>query len=282
MNKLKPEKEVAIISALVEGNSIRSTERMTGVHRDTICRLLVRVGEGCERLMDETMRELPSKRIQVDEIWSYVGKKQRHLTWRDDPGRTGDVWTFVALDADSKLVPSYRVGQRTAPEARAFLADLESRLTNRVQLSSDALASYVEAAETVFGANVDYGQIVKSYEAEPIGPGRYSPPRVIDVERYSISGNPDPNHISTSYIERQNLTMRMSMRRFTRLTNGFSKKLENLKAAVALHFAHYNFVRIHRTIKVTPAMEAGIMDELWTIPKLLDWAERARLSTEAS
>ena len=270
MNKLKIDKQTAVISALVEGNSIRSIERMTSVHRDTIMRLMVSVGDGCERLMNETMRDLPCKRLQVDEIWAFVGKKQRHLTWKDDPTRTGDVWTFVALDADTKLVPSYRVGQRTAPEAQAFLKDLEARLTNRVQLSSDALAAYVEAAEAAFGANVDYGQIVKSYEAEPIGPGRYSPPHVVSAERERIAGNPDPAHICTSHIERQNLTMRMSMRRFTRLTNAFSKKLENLKAAVSLHFAHYNFVRIHKTLRVTPAMESGVSDRLWTIGDLLD------------
>lgn len=270
MNKLKSEKQIAAISALVEGNSIRSTERMIGVHRDTIMRLLVRVGTGCERLLDESMHGLACKRLQVDEIWAYVDKKQRHLTIHDDPTRTGDVWTFVAIDADTKLVPSYRIGQRTLPAAKAFLADLETRLTNRVQLSSDALSAYVEASEAAFGANVDYGRIVKCYEAEPIGPGRYSPPHVVSAERECISGNPDPVHISTSYVERQNLTMRMSMRRFTRLTNAFSKKLENLKAAVALHFAYYNFVRVHRTLRVTPAMEAGVADRLWSLHDLLE------------
>lgn len=270
MNKLKSEKKEAVMAALVEGNSVRSTERMTGVHRDTILRLLVRVGSGCERLLDETMRDLPCERIQVDEIWSYVGKKQRHLTHRDNPLETGDVWTFVALDADTKVVPCYRVGKRTAPHARAFLSDLSGRLTNRVQLSSDALNAYVEASEAAFGNRVDYGQIVKSYEAEPIGPGRYSPPHVVSADRFPMSGNPDWKHISTSYIERQNLTMRMSMRRFTRLTNAFSKKLDNLKAAVAVHFAHYNLVRIHRSLRVTPAMAAGVTDRLWSIGELLE------------
>jgi len=218
------------------------------------------------------MRNLNCKFLQVDETWCYVGKKQRHLTDCDDPTRLGDKWTFVALDADTKLVPCYRIGQRTLSEAKAFLKDLESRLTNRVQLSSDALSAYVEASEAAFGADVDYGQIVKCYEAEAIGPGRYSPPHVISAERHPISGMPDPLHISTSFVERQNLTMRMSMRRFTRLTNAFSKKLENLKAAVALHFAHYNFVRIHSTLRVTPAMAAGVSSRLWSIEELIEQA----------
>lgn len=274
MNVLKPQKKESVISALVEGNSIRSTERMTGVHRDTIMRLLARVGAGCERLLDQTMRDLACERVQVDEIWNFVGKKQRHLTDRDNPLVTGDMWTFVALDADTKLVPCYRVGKRTSAMTRAFIADLSGRLTNRVQLSSDALSFYVDATEAAFGQDVDYGQIVKSYEAEPIGPGRYSPPHVVSADRIPMSGNPDWRHISTSYIERQNLTMRMSMRRFTRLTNAFSKKIDNLKAAVALHFAHYNFVRIHRSIKVAPAMAAGISDSLWTLSELLEYCEQ--------
>lgn len=270
MNKLKFDKKCSIIGALVEGNSIRSTERMVGVHRDTIMRLTTGVGERCERLMDETMRDLTCRRVQVDEIWTFVQKKQRHLTASDDPSRTGDVWTFVAIDADTKLVPCYRVGQRTLTDTRAFINDLSSRLTNRVQLSSDAMSAYVIAAEEAFGANVDYGQIVKCYEAEAIGPGRYSPPHVVAADRISMAGSPDPDHISTSFVERQNLTMRMSMRRFTRLTNAFSKKLENLKGAVALHFAYYNFCRIHKTLRVTPAMEAGVSDHIWSIGELLE------------
>jgi IS1 family transposase len=255
---------------LVEGNSIRSVERMTDTHRDTVMRLLVQVGEGSAKLMDDEMRDLTCQRVQVDEIWSYVQKKQRQVTPDDDRTRVGDMWTFVAIDADTKLVPAYRVGKRTRPHAVAFMADLPDRLANRVQLSSDALSTYVDAVERAFGADVDYGQAVKFYEAEPIGPGRYSPPRVIRSERTVIAGNPDAAHISTSLIERQNLTMRMSMRRFTRLTNGFSKKVENMRAAVSLHFAHYNFVRVHRSLRVTPAMAAGVSDRLWSLEELVD------------
>ena len=275
MNKLKTEKKIQAIAALVEGNSIRSTERMTGIHRDTIMRLMVRVGQGCEAVMDQTMRDLTCERIQADEIWCYVGKKQRHLKSGDDRTRLGDKWTFVAIDGDTKLVPCYRVGQRTGEEAQAFMADLSSRLSNRVQLSTDALAAYIEAVESAFGADVDYARVVKVYEAEPTGSGRYSPPRVVDVQRSAVVGNPDPKHMSTSYVERQNLTMRMNMRRFTRLTNAFSKKVENLRAAVALHFAHYNYVRIHQTLRVTPAMAAGVSSQLWSIGDLVEIAEAA-------
>jgi IS1 family transposase len=269
MNRTPLARRTQVISALVEGNSIRSAERMTDTHRDTIMRLLVQVGAGCEKLMDERMRGLGCRRVQVDEIWTFVGKKQRWVTVEDDRTRVGDRWTFVALDADTKLVPAYRVGKRDLPTATAFLGDLSERLANRVQLSSDALDAYVDAAEQAFGADVDYGQIVKVYEAEPVGPGRYSPPKVVDAYRSVIQGGPDQAHISTSYVERQNLTMRMSMRRFTRLTNAFSKKVENLRAAVALHFAHYNFVRIHGKLRVTPAMAAGVTDRLWSLEELV-------------
>jgi IS1 family transposase len=270
MNRVPLSRRVQIINCLVEGNSTRSMERMTGTHRDTICRLLVEAGEGCAALMDEQMRELRCRRIEVDEIWAYVGKKQRHITARDDPRRVGDQYTFVALDPGSKLVPAYLVGKRDLPTATAFLADLSERLANRVQLSSDALTAYVEATERAFGAGVDYGQIVKFYEAEPVGRGRYSAPHVIGAERSIIVGNPDQAHISTSLIERQNLTMRMSMRRFTRLTNAFSKKVENLRAAVSLYLAHYNFAWVHRSLRVTPAMEARVSDRLWSLDELVE------------
>jgi IS1 family transposase len=274
MNRASLGRRTQIISCLVEGNSIRSTERMTETHRDTICRLLVEVGEGCAKIMDERMRELPCQRIQVDEIWSFVGKKQRWITPQDDRSRLGDMWTFVALDPDTKLVPAYRVGKRTRPHAVAFMTDLSERLANRVQLSSDALNTYVDAVERAFGADVDYGQAVKFYEAEPIGPGRYSPPRVVDQQKTVIVGSPDQAHISTSLVERQNLTMRMSMRRFTRLTNAFSKKVENLQAAVALHFCHYNFVRLHKSLRMTPAMAAGVDNRLWSLEELVEQTSR--------
>ena len=270
MNKLKSQKQTAVIASLLEGCSIRSTERLTGVHRDTIMRLLVKTGEGCARLLNDRMQDLACRRIQVDEIWTFVQKKQRHVLSTDDPTRTGDVWTFVALDADTKLVPTYSVGERNAKVATDFIADLSSRLKNRVQLSSDALPQYVNAIERAFGANVDYGQIVKSYEADAIGPGRYSPPHVVAAQRMIMAGQPNVRDISTSLIERQNLTMRMSMRRFTRLTNAFSKKIENLRAAVALNFANYNFVRVHKTLRATPAMAAGLTSSLWTLDELLE------------
>ena len=180
-----------------------------------------------------------------------------------------DQWTFVALDADAKLVPAYRIGKRDLPTATAFFGDLSERLANRVQLSSDALSAYVEAAEQAFGSDIDYGQVVKAYEAEPIGPGRYSPPRVVSAERSVVAGSPAPEHVSTSFVERQNLAMQLSMRQFTRLTNAFSKKVENLRAAVALHFAHYNFVRIHSKLRVTPAMAAGVTGRLWSLEELV-------------
>jgi IS1 family transposase len=272
MNILKTEKQEMVIKELVEGSSIRSIERMTGVHRDTIMRLMVGVGSTCEKIMDTTMRNLPCKDIEVDELWSFVGKKQRHVGLDDDPSRVGDFYTFVALDPETKLIPAYKVGKRDLPTAQAFISDLASRLSNRIQLSSDKLKAYVEAVETVFGADIDYGQIVKSYEAEPIGPGRYSPPKVISVLKEYITGNPNWNKICTSFVERQNLTVRMQMRRFTRLTNAFSEKLENLKAAVALHFCHYNFVRIHSTIRMTPAIPAGVTKELWSVRDLIGLA----------
>lgn len=270
MNRVPLPRRVQIINCLVEGNSIRSTERMTGTHRDTICRLLVEIGEGCTRLMDEQMRDIPCRRIQVDEIWAYVGKKQARLTPSDDRRRLGDMWTFVALDPETKLVPTWRVGKRNGENARAFIFDLSERLANRIQLSSDALSTYVDAVERAFSADVDYGQEVKFYDAEPVGAGRYSPPKIAARERTVIAGNPDQDHISTSLVERQNLTMRMAMRRFTRLTNAFSKKAENLAAAVSLHFAHYNFVRVHRILRVTPAMEARVSDRLWSLDELVE------------
>ena len=269
MNILNQDKQEIAISGLVEGLSIRSVERMTGIHRDTSMRLTVRIGENCAKLLDETMRGLSCKYLELDEIWCFVGKKQRHLKGADNPNDLGDQWVFVAIDAESKLIPSYKVGKRNLATAYDFLADLSNRVNNHVQLSSDSLSAYVEAVEMSFGAGVDYGQVVKTYEGEPIGPGRYSPPKVIAADRFIITGQPQIDKISTSYVERNNLTMRMQMRGFTRLTNAFSKKLDNLKAAVVLHFAHYNYARIHGSLRVTPAMEAGISDHPWAINDLV-------------
>lgn len=270
MYVLNTEKQELTIKALVEGASVRSIERITGIHRDTIIRLMVRVGKNCKNILDEYLRQLSCKYIELDEIWCYVGKKQRHINETDNPLEIGDQWVFYAIDAESKLIPAFKIGKRTSYTAQVFLKDLASRLDNRVQLTSDPLRAYVEAVEASFGANVDYGQIVKTYEAEPIGPGRYSPPAVVKADKIVIVGNPKRERISTSYIERSNLTMRMQMRRFTRLTNAFSKKLDNLNAAVALHFAHYNFVRIHQSLRVTPAMASGVTDKLWTISDLIN------------
>ena len=273
MNKLKPEMQDTIIGALVEGSSIRSVERMTGVHRDTIMRLMIRVGNSCGSLLDHMMHDLPCNRIEVDEVWCYVGKKERHVRDYDDPNQFGHFWTWVALDPETKLIPSYLVGKRNAENAHAFICDLSERLRNRVQLSSDRLRFYIEAVEAGFGGDVDYGQIVKSYEAEPIGPGRYSPPKVTSVEKRFMVGNPNIDLITTSYVERSNLTLRMHQRRFTRLTNAFSKKAENLRAAVGLHFAWYNLVHKHSTIRTAPAVAAGVIDHPWTISQLVELAE---------
>ena len=230
-----------------------------------------RAYRGLRQVMNATLRGLDCRHVQMDEIWCYVGKKQRHLRPADDARRLGDMWTWVALDTDTKLVPCHRVGKRNRSNARAFVSDLASRVQGRVQLSTDMLSLYVDAVEASFGSEVDYGRIVKHYEADPVGPSRYSPPKVVDVTTNVVQGS--PTAICTSHVERQNLTMRMSMRRFTRLTNAFSKKVENLRAAVALHFAHYNFVRIHRSLRVTPAMAAGVTDRLWEIGELIELAD---------
>ncbi|MGH7563848.1 MAG: IS1 family transposase [Gemmatimonadota bacterium] len=271
-NVLKREKQEAVIRCLVNGSSVRATERMAGV-RDTVIRLMKRIGAGCEQIMDSEMRHLECRHLQLDEIWAFVGKKQRWVTRRDDPRQVGDFYTFVALDEDTRLIPTYKVGKRDKATTEAFIADLASRLAIRPQISADGFWAYVEAIDRSFGADVDFAQIVKFYEAEPIGPGRYSPPKVVDTEKRIIWGDPDPDRISTSYVERQNLTMRMNMRRLTRLTNGFSKSVISLRAAVALYFGHYNFVRIHRSLRTTPAMAAGATTKLWTIGDLVDSQE---------
>jgi IS1 family transposase len=247
MNTLPTERQALVISSLVEGVSIRSVERMTGIHRDTIMRLGVRVGEACGKMMDETMRQLPCQKIEVDEIWGFVGKKQRRITAEDSP-ELGDVWTYVGIDPESKIVPSFVCGKRDYATTDRFIHDVASRMKNRIQLSSDGMDLYITAVENAFGTEVDYGQIVKTYRATETA-GRYSPPQIQSVRRKTFVG--EPGRISTSMVERKNFTMRMHIRRLTRLTNAFSKKLENFKAAVALHFAYYNFVKIHTSLRVT-------------------------------
>jgi len=272
MNVFQLDKQIAILAALVEGNSIRSTERMTNTHRDTITRLLRRIGDHCQRLTDHHLRGLQSQHLQVDEIWTFVQKKQAQHTEdeRDNP-ELGDQYVFVAIDAETTLIPTFLVGKRDGQTAIQFLITLQKQLAQdgRVQLTTDGLQAYRDAVELTFGAEIDYAQAVKLYASVDAGAGRYSPPRVSEVLKTVIMGNPDPGHISTSYVERQNLTMRMAMRHFTRLTNVFSKKLANLKAALALHFAYDNFLRVHRSLRVTPAMEAGITDHVWTWEEFL-------------
>ena len=270
MYKLKTEKKILILKALVEGNSIRSIERMTGVHRDTISRLLYRVGGGCDRMLDRRMRDLECRNIQVDEIWTYVGKKKGNMTEEEKKARPdlGDQYVFVALDADTKLVPYHRIGKRNRKTAISFMQSLAMRLNNHVQITTDAFPPYYDAVDIAFGDKVDYAQLHKHYLKER--ERRYSPPTIIGVFHRIMTGSPQIRGISTSYVERQNLTMRMSMRRFTRLTNAFSKTLISLKAACALHFANYNFCRIHQTLKSTPAMEAGITNRLWNMEDLLE------------
>ena len=238
-------------------------------------RLGVRIGKGCERLLDAKMRNLECDHIQIDELWGFVGKKQKHIRLSEDPMQYGDTWTFCAIDSDTKLVPSFKVGKRDSATANAFLKDLAGRMRNRVQLSSDALAAYVEAVERAFGTEVDYGQIVKSYETgdEAYTPERkYSPPKFVTTTKYSISGAPNMRHASTSHVERLNASTRLHMKRLNRLTLAFSKKRENFDAAVALHFAAYNFVRRHNSLRMTPAMAAGIERNFWSYGDLVEMA----------
>ncbi len=236
-NLLPRSKQIAVVNALVEGCSIRATERMTDVNRETVGTLLVRVGDGCANLLDESMRDLPCKRLELDELWAFIGKKQRHVKETDDASRVGDTWTWVALDAETKLVPSFLVAKRDAASATEFVHDLAKRLPNRVQITTDGLRAYVVPMGDAFASKgVDYAQLLKSYEIEPAGSGRYSPPKVTGIQRIPVFGLPIDELVSTSYVERQNLTVRMGVRRYTRLTNAFSKKLENHIAATALDF----------------------------------------------
>lgn len=269
---LSTDKQIAIIGSLAEGSSIRSIERITGVHRDTIMRLGVRVGQGCTALMDAKMRNLSCTRLECDEIWGFIGKKDRHVRPDDDP-QCGNVWTFCAIDAKTKLVPAFRVGKdRDARTATAFMLDVADRMKNRVQISTDGLKAYVEAIDWAFGGNVDYGQIIKTYGTEESveAQRRYSAPEITAIEKKAIFGRPEFDLISTSYIERLNATTRLHMKRLARLTHAFSKKRENFEATVGLHFAYYNFVRHHGTLRCTPAMEAGVERSFWSVGDLVE------------
>ena len=275
MNALLLAKRVQIISCLVEGNSIRSTSRITGASKNTVVKLLVDLGTACAKYQDEAIHSLTCKRVQCDEIWSFCHCKEKNVAegHKDELGH-GDVYTWTAIDADTKLIISFLVGKRDAYYARIFIDDLASRISNRIQLTTDGHRAYLEAVEGAFASNIDYAMLIKLYGNSPEirEQRRYSPAECSGVTTKVISGKPDLKHVSTSYVERQNLTMRMSMRRFTRLTNAFSKKIENHECAVALHFMYYNFARIHKTLRVTPAMEAGISDHVWTLEEIANLA----------
>jgi IS1 family transposase len=278
MNNLSLDKQTDIIAALTEGCSIRSVERLTGVHRDTIMRLAVRVGVGCAKLHSRLMRDLYVSRVELDEAWGYVGKKRMRLK-DTDPPEFGDQYTFIALDATSKGIISYRVGKRTSQNTHLFVQDLRARISNEPEISSDAWVAYPKAVEDAFGHSANFGTIDKVYAvggATPEAARRYSPAAVVAVKYSNVLGS--PKHICTSYVERQNLSLRMSQRRFTRLTNAFSKKLENHMAAVALYVAHYNFCRIHEALRVTPAMHLRVTDRVWTVRELVHAALTGEIS----
>jgi len=266
------DKALLAIQLLIEGTSVRTVERITQLHRDTILRLLVLAGERCIALMDAQMRNLRCEHIQSDEIWTFVGKKQRHVK-SEDSVELGDAWVFVAIDAETKLIPAYTVGKRDRETTYQFLIALRDRIAeeHRFQITTDGFHFYRKGVEDVFAGQADFAQMIKLYgeHGQHDAAGRYSPSPMIETIIRIRDGRPDMRHISTSFVERQNLTMRMAIRRFTRLTNAFSKKLDNLKAACALHFAYYNFCRIHKSLRVTPAMEAGLTDHIWTLRELL-------------
>jgi IS1 family transposase len=273
MNRLQSWERAQIIRALVEGNSIRSTVRITGFAKNTVTKLLVDLGRACAAYQNDALRSLPSTRIECDEIWSFVGMKDKSIPEdrRGEPG-IGDAWTWTALDPDTKLMCSWLVADRSPDSAEAFIADLAGRLAGRVQITTDGYMAYPEAIASSFGSSVDYAMLMKEYGTDPSEDRRFSPPVVLSESVRIVEGNPDETLISTSYVERSNLTMRMGMRRFTRLTNGFSKKAENLAAAVALHFMYYNFARPHKTLgrKMTPAMAARLSDHVWTCEEIAD------------
>ncbi len=274
-NVLSTEKQVAVVTALVEGCSVRSTARMTGVSKGAVLRTLAKVGKACQEYQNVTIRNVPAKRVQVDEIWSFCYAKEKNATpemWKR-VGYAGDVWTFTAIDADTKLVISWMVGRRDAGCAADFLQDVAGRLANRIQLTTDGHKMYLTAVPDAFGNRIDFSQLVKVYGNDPEGQKRYSPAQCLGTQRIEVIGNPDQEHISTSYVERQNLNLRMANRRFTRLTNAFSKKIDNHIAMIALFHMHYHFARLHQTLRVTPAMEAGISSHVWSIQEIVELAE---------
>ena len=274
MNRLDREQRTLVLHLLCEGQSIRAATRLTGASKNTIAKLLVSVGRACAEYQDRVLSDLPCKRIQLDEIWSFVYAKNDNVRKaKAAPANAGDAWTWTAICADTKLLISTLVGQRNTEYALAFVDDLRWRLANRVQVTSDGHRPYLAAMETVFGEDADYAMLQKIYGADPIAEKRYSPAKCLGAVKRVVSGNPDRKHISTSYAERQNLTMRMHMRRFTRLTNAFSKKLENHAYSVALHQMYYNFVRIHQTLRVTPAMAAGVTAKLWDVSDIVALVE---------
>jgi IS1 family transposase len=276
MNKLPHAKRILILSMLCEGSSMRSISRIADVSINTVSKLLVDAGEAALAIHDEMVRNVKASRIQCDEIWSFCHAKQKNVaTAKAAPEGAGDVWTWTAIDADTKLIVAYNVGGRSGEDAMDLMDDLRGRLANRVQLTTDGHKAYLEAVEGAFGADVDFSQLVKLYGPTITAPGRYSPAECIGAKKVRVEGNPDIAHVSTSYVERQNLTMRMSMRRFTRLTNAFSKKLDNHIHALALYFVFYNFTRIHKTLRMSPAMAAGVTDRLWEIADIAFLVEAA-------
>lgn len=270
MKRLTREKQAQIVSALIEGNSIRAASRMFGVSKDTVLKLQVEAGYASADYQDKTFHDLTCKRVQCDEVWAFCYAKQKNVpAEKQGEFGFGDVWTWTAIDAETKLIPSFTVGNRDAASARILIEDLAGRLKTRIQLTSDGLRVYLDAVEGAFGCGIDYAMLVKTYESSR-DETRYSPAVCTSCERKPVMGNPDPDHISTSYVERSNLSIRMGTRRFTRLTNAFSKKVENHAAAVALYFMHYNFCQVHQTLRVTPAMEAKITDHIWTVEEMLE------------
>ena len=266
MNKLDTAKRVQILTLLCESMSMRATSRVADVSINTVAKILAEAGEACLAIHDETVRGVASKRVQCDEIWAFCYSKQKNVAAaKAAPAEAGDLWTWTALDADSKLIVSYLVGGRDAGYAHEFMQDVASRLTTRVQMTTDGLKSYLEAVEGAFGADIDYAQLIKLYGESAGAPGRYSPAECTGIKKIRVEGRPDPAHVSTSYVERANLTMRMQMRRFTRLTNGFSKKAESHLHMVALYTVWYNFCRMHKTLRCSPAMAAGINKTLWSM-----------------